>query len=358
MPIMLSPDASPIQAPGKQSFAHQRYGHQIRVASKCGHEIHPSASEHTPWCPACTASLGRAKLDVANKKLVAEGGLHPPEHKRNRRWNLARKGYDNAKQRVERARKMDQLRWEREQAWDDTHQLYNSPPSQAAVLSQYPSLCPACDSMMASYPTSMPEVPVAGYLAWWEQPGALATKHILVPSTPPRPRNQKRKRAQSTEGDLGLRELVQGLRKDMRKMDAHREAWERRWQAEAAVRRKHGLGADFEFQSEFWDAPMPAVVSRRQHQHNKAEARMAERRARGNRGRPKPPRSSLSYSETSEEVQVDQSWWETQAQKKAREAREQEAQAVEQEIQRVAEEVGYLYFVGVEEGMERWKEDV
>ena len=77
---------------------------------------------------------------------------------------------------------------------------------------------------------------------------------------------------------------------------------------------------------------------------------MAERRERGNTPKAKPPRSSLSNSRSSTEIEVDREWVEKMLQDELREELEREAL-------RVREEVGYLYFVGPVHVVEGWKDD-
>jgi hypothetical protein len=346
---MLPPDTLLFSPSKKQPFAHSPHGHQTGTATRCHHEIHPSNPQHTPWCSKCTVSLARAKSDVALQKLVAEGGLRPPGYMRNRRWNKARKGYLIAKQRLEKTRKEDQLRWERERAWDEAHSQLDSHNVQTAVLpNKLPSLCPTCNSLVALYPTTMPEAQPAKYEAWWEKPSALATSHTLVHQTAPRPRNP---RPTHTERDNPLlRRTIQAIRKSMHEHADLRLAWEARNKTEAALRRKHGLG-DMPINNEFWDHPISGYFSRLAHQNNRDQIRSAERRARGNTTRPRPPRSSLSYSETTDDVEVEPGFEETLKEKEEREE-------WERQVRRVAAEVGYLYFVGGGiNGLELWEED-
>ncbi len=271
---------------------------------------------------------------------------------RNRRWNRARKAYLIAKQRLEKTRKEDQLRWERERAWDDAHHRFDSHNIQAAVLpNKLPSLCPICDSLAASYPTTMPEEQAAKYEAWWEKSGALAIPHTPVHRTTPRSRNQNPTPAQTERGNPRLRQTIQAIRKAMHEHADLRLAWEARNKTEAALRRKHGLG-DMPINNDFWDQPLSGYFSRLTYENNRDQFRSAERRARGNMTRPRPPRSSLSYSETTDDVQVDPGFVETLKQKEEREERERQ-------IRKVAGEVGYLYFVGGGiNGLEKWEEDV
>lgn len=349
--MMLTPDVSPDAPDKKLAFPYSFYGHPVRTASKCGHSIHPSSSHHVPWCPQCTLSRARANTDAALKRLASKGGLNPPEHLRNQQWNYARKGYLIAKQRFEKTRRDDQLRWEREQGWDDAHKRSGSRPVQAAVLSQSPSLCAVCDSMSALYPTSVPEAQAAAYVAWWEKTGALNTtsQHQRTPS-----RNQHRKHAKPrrrpAQGSPELLQIIANLRSQTKETLALREAWKARNKTEAAVRRKHGLGPDFEIAAAFWDWPIPGFFSWRQYRCIKEQGRMAERRARGNTARPRPPRSSLSYSETSDDVPFEPGFIETLKQREEREEQERQAR-------KVAGEVGYLYFVGCHGALDLWRDD-
>ncbi|EOA90503.1 hypothetical protein ACJQWK_07437 [Exserohilum turcicum] len=350
MPMMLTPDLSPDTPDKKLSFAHSLSRHPIRIASICGHSIHPSSSEHVPWCPQCILSRARAKTEAALKDLAALGGLKPAKHMRSQQWNSARKGFGMAKQQLEKVRRDDQLRWEKQREWDDAHQQSDSRPAPAAaVLPQSPSLCAVCDSMSASYPTSVPEAQPATYVAWWEQAGA--SRPLESSSTPRHHRHRPCRRAKPREGSTELLRIVTLVRQETRERNALREAWHARNKTEAAVRRKHGLGPDFEIAASFWDWPIPGFFSWRNHRSIKEQGRMAERRARGNTTRPRPPRSSLSYSETPEQVQVAPDFIETLAQREEREE-------LERQTSKVAREVGYLYFVGGGiNGLESWRDD-
>ncbi|EMD58979.1 hypothetical protein GGP41_000525 [Bipolaris sorokiniana] len=364
MPMMLTLEYMPATLDKKQTLPGSFYGHPIRTASKCGHTIHPSNSTHVPWCPRCALSRARARSDAALKKLASQGGLKPPEPMRNQRWNKARKGYFIAKQRFEKTRRVDQLRWEREQLWDDAHRRSDPRSAQAAVLSQSPSLCTICDSMSASYPASVPEAQAAAYnVAWWEKAvAAPITPRPLESSTPPQPPPRPaacttqhwRPPAEPQQGNPELLQIINHHRHQMLQQNALREAWNARNKTEAAVRRKHGLGPDFEIAAAFWDWPIPGFFSWRNYRSIQEQGRMAERRARGNTTRPRPPRSSLSYSESSEQVQVEPEFIETLKQREEREE-------LERQTAKVAGQVGYLYFVGggsSVNGLGIWHDDV
>lgn len=334
---------------GKSRQASQTYyGHPQPQATKCGHVLHPSAPEHTPLCPACITSQAKAKMDSALKGLIAEGGLIPADYMRDRRWQRVKLRYEIANKRQAAARSRDQLRIEREQAWDEAHQRAGS--IQAAAP-QFPSTadCPVCASTIASYSTSLPEPRAEKDVAWWEKSGALVADHVLVPRTPLRPVRSPRV-APKAKGPSALQMIVRNFRRAMMASDAHRRTWELRYRTESAVRRKHSLGEGYHFEPEFWDAPISAYISRQAHQHVKDEQRMAARRARGNTARPRPPRSSLSYSAHTDEVEVDK---ETLEEMEKRE----EMEKLERMARKVGEEVGYLYFIGEVDGLFHWRDD-
>ncbi|KAI4952752.1 hypothetical protein J4E91_003224 [Alternaria rosae] len=196
----------------------------------------------------------------------------------------------------------------------------------------------------------MPEAQPTKYEAWWERPSALATSHTLLHQTTPRSRNQHPTPTQTCRGNPILRQTIADIRKQMHSDAELRRAWEARDKTEAALRRKHGLG-DMPINNEFWDHPISGYFSRLAHQNNREMVRSAERRARGNIARPRPPRSSLSYSETTDDVEVEPGFEETLKEKEEREE-------WERQVRRVAGEVGYLYFVGGGiNGLEQWEED-
>jgi hypothetical protein len=132
--------------------------------------------------------------------------------------------------------------------------------------------------------------------------------------------------------------------------DADQRAWEMRYRTESAVRRKHGLGESFQIEPEFWDAPILASISLHNHQNAVAERRMAERRARGNTSRPPLPRSLLSYTALTEELDVDEETLEAVRMT-------EEHELLERQAQKVAGEVGYLYFVGDINKVLYWRDD-
>jgi hypothetical protein len=343
-PIEFSAAQHKDQPPDRRTY----YGHPKRLASQCCHNIHTSAPEHTPLCPGCVFSRAKRNMDIALNELIAKGGPTPTTCVRDRRWQMARLRYRIAKQRQTEVRKRDQLRVERELAWEEAHQRSHSQPSQAAAIASDFMSCPVCASMAEPYPVDMPKFQTAKDTAWWERPCA-QTDHFLVPRTTPRPVKEPRK-YWAAKGSPKLRQLIQDFRSAMSATDAQRQAWEITYRTETAVRRKHNLDESFHFEPEFWGSPISGLTSRQHYQSILDSQRMAARRARGNAPRPKPPCSSLSYSEHREETAIDE--------KTLEEMRErEEKEYLERETRKVGGEVGYLYFVGAVDGLMEWREE-
>ncbi|RMZ70356.1 hypothetical protein GMOD_00000439 [Pyrenophora seminiperda CCB06] len=342
MPMAYSPDMLATSPRQKQPFASVQYGHRVQFASICGHNIHPSSAEHTPRCSSCAVSEASAKSDVALRLLSIHGGLHPPKNLRNQRWNQARKGYLIAKKRLDRARTDEQLRWEREQAWNHAHERVDFKRVQAAaVLPETFSQCLACDSMVAFYPTNIPEAPVAAYAAWWERPGALITTVPIVrrSRTSSLHHKQNPMHTQTTESNSRLRRIVQDHRKSKREKERLDQGWYSRNTAERAIREKFNIGQDFPIQEDFWDSPLRLMLCHQQREHTRTQKCVAERYERRNQLRPLPPPSPLSQSQLPEDLQVDADFAEKLYEKEEKSRRERQAK-------KVAKEVGYLYFVG------------
>lgn len=288
-------------------------------------------------------------MNAALKGLVAEGGLVPAEDMRDRRWQQAKLRYEVVQKRQAKVRSRDQLREERQQTWDEAHQRFYSTHFQTTTTYQNPAECPICATIVASFPTKFPRTQEAKDVAWWERPSGLVADHLLVPSTPVRRVDTKKKVFQAQPPSV-LRNMVQESRRDMIMTEAYRQTWERRYRTESAIRRKHGLGPECPFPDGFWDVPIGASLARQYYQIRREEERTAERRARGNAPRQRPPRSSLSLSEHSDEVEVDEeelkhTW------------RMEDLVTLERQVMKVREEVGYLYFVGEVDGFWEWEQD-
>jgi hypothetical protein len=136
----------------------------------------------------------------------------------------------------------------------------------------------------------------------------------------------------------------------MSTLEDFRRRWDAQKRIEQAVRRKHGLDQEYAFNPAFWEHPLPEVVCRRNYENIAEHQRLVARRARGNKLRPKPPRSSLSVSEVAEEVQMDEN-------QLGEMRRAEKAAEFEKMVYRVSREVSYLYFVGSMDSMEEWSDD-
>jgi hypothetical protein len=289
-------------------------------------------------------------MNLALQGLIVEGGLTPVEHMRDRRWQRAKMRYEIMKQQQAKVRNRNQLREEREQAWEEAHQRSDLWRSRATMTFTEPAQCPVCAAIMARYLVEFPVLQGAREVAWWERPGGLVAHHILVRRTPLRPVWQARQSLHTSKGSPVLRTMIREFRKAMAISDAHKRVWEARYRTECAVRRKYSLGEKHHFQPNFWDEPISASLSRQYYKQTKDNERMAERQARGNTPRPKPPRSSLSYSERSDDIETDKTLLEEMWKTEELESRERQAR-------KIGEEVGYLFFIGEVDGLNEWRED-
>jgi hypothetical protein len=326
------------------------YGHPKRQATKCRHLIHPSASQHTPLCPDCITSRINTAMDLALQGLVTEGGLARVEHMRDRRWQRAKLRYEVMKQRQAKIRSRNQLREEREQAWEEAHQRSDLGRSWALMTFTEPAKCPVCATTLARYPIDYSVPQEAREVTWWERPGGLVAHHILVRRTPSRPVQQARQSLCMIKSSPVLRTMIREFRKAMAISDRHKEMWETRYRTQCVVRRKHTRGEGYTFKPNFWDDPISASLSLYFYQQSKDNQRIVERQARGDTLRPKPPRSSLSYSERSDDIETDESvleqMWKTE-----------ELEIQERQARKIGEEIGYLYLVGKVDGLDEWRRD-
>ncbi|KAF2028801.1 hypothetical protein EK21DRAFT_101548 [Setomelanomma holmii] len=331
-------DTSTMQNEGGPRNQGTFYGHPNRYATKCAHHLHPSTPQHTPLCPACISSRAKSSMNLALKGLVAEGGLVPPDYFRDRRWNQAK------------LRNTAQLREEREQTWEESHQRYYSQRVQTGAPFQHPAECPVCASSIARFPTKVSEVAITKDIAWWERASTTADDYIAKPRQPYNAVRPARLDRNSLEGSSVLRPMIRQFRNVKAASEAQRKARETKYRTESAVRRKHSLDGGYHFDADFWDAPISAHLSRQAYQCALENQRMAERRARGNVPRPRPPRSSLSYSEHTDDLDIDKRILEDMSSK-------EEMEMLEREARKIGEEVGYLYFVGEIDGLHDWRED-
>jgi hypothetical protein len=325
------------------------YGHPWRKATKCEHIIHACASQHTPLCPACISSQSKAGTNLALKDFLEEGGLNPGKHMRDRRWQRAKQRYEIMKQRQEKVRSRDQLREEREQAWEEAHQRFNLEPLQATTTARECAECPACAAMKGECSTEWAATHIEREVTWWEQPGGLAD-HILVRNSPSPPVRPAQQALRTRKGSLRMKTTIRDSRREMAESNAYRHLWEARYRTESMVRRKHSLSEEHRFRPEYWDAPISAALSRHAYRKAQRDDREDKRKERGYTKCPRPPRSSLSQVERSEEIQLDQALLDQMRQTEERER-------LERRIKRVGEEVGYLYFVGEVDGLEEWSDD-
>jgi hypothetical protein len=323
---------------------HTHYGHRERQATRCSHWMHPTAPYRAPLCPSCVTGRINGTLDVALGALRVAGGAEPPEDERNQQWRRAKLRYDIAKQRQSRNRVLNQLREEREQAWEEAHRRYSSQWPQDIVPAHDFVECPACASM-TRYPDRFVRIQPPAYATWWEQSGGLVFRHTLATSALKRPGREQRK-PQEARGPSFIRELIQDSRQNMLSEDT-----ERRCRIELMLRRKFNLDSSFDFPAHFWETPISDSDSRRIYRERRDNELYSAYRARGNALLPIPPRSSLSHCELSEDVETDQDeleqMWVSER-----------AAALEQKAWRVGEQVGYLYFVGDDfDGLFDWRDD-
>ncbi|KAF9692724.1 hypothetical protein EKO04_009077 [Ascochyta lentis] len=325
------------------------FDHPERLARKCKHIIHPSSSAHTPWCPQCVISAAQAGIEKAEKRLEAEGGVDAPRYMRDRAWNVARLQQIAAIKRVEKTKKGDQLRHEREEVWESTHQQY---VAQYGLFPPGPllhSACVVCTAMKEPYQLDEKQA-TTSRMVWWEQQGALVADrtNILPRST----MDIKHPRQPKAKCPSYLREFIQSCRKATTVSEVHRRAWEERCKTERAVRRKYDLPDDFDIDPEFFANPISASHARHHHRQIKDGQQAAERRANRYKRRTegyRHSRSSLALSELAGDVDNTN----VEALKSV------EAEAELQHLASVeASEVGYLYFVGDVDGFEDWMDDV
>ncbi|KAH7380441.1 hypothetical protein DE146DRAFT_625111 [Phaeosphaeria sp. MPI-PUGE-AT-0046c] len=329
---------------------HTHYGHPKRQATRCGHLMHPTAPYHTPLCPACITSRAKGTMDAALAALVVAGGPMPSADARSQRWQRAKLGYDIAKQRQAEIRSRNQLREEREQTWEETHQRLDSQQdSQAAAAPLGFVGCPACISM-TKFPTKFVRIQAAKDVTWWEQPGGLVVEHVFQLNTPER-YGRAQHRLQRATTPSKFRDWIREMRKFTAADDARRQTWEARYRTESMIRQKFNIDSGCHFPSEFWDTPISAHRCLHAYQEAKDNERMSARRARGSAPRPNPPRSTLSYSELSEDIDINQDEleqiWKTE-----------QTSELERQARKVGDQVGYLYFVGDDfDGLFEWRED-
>jgi hypothetical protein len=281
--------------------------------------------------------------------VLNAGGLDRSWELRDREWVNARVVYYIACRNLEKARKRDQLRWEREHFWDELHLRTEFEHIDKDRRPDERSGCSTCSSVFsAKFPTFGERVDNS--LAWWDCPSALASPPEAKIPVQSRFRRKKR----TTMGSPSMRDMIHSLRTALLTATSEQQMWETRYKTESVIRRKHGLGSENQFEPNFWDSPISGLTVKDYFEQALAMRRMAERRARGNTPRPRLPRSSLSQCEFSEAIVMDEELREAM---RLREAAD-ELEKVEREARRAGEEVGYLYLVGIVDGLERWRDEV
>lgn len=323
---------------------HTHYGHRERQATRCGHWMHPSAPYRTPLCPSCITYRVNGTRDAALGALMVAGGPEPPEDERNQQWRIAKMRYDVSVQRQSRNRVLNQLREEREQAWEDTHQQFSSQWSQEIILPHDFVECPACASMTGN-PERTVRIQLPRDITWWEQTDQRVIDPTLAANAPRRS-GRGHQRPQEARGSPFIRELIQDSRLNM--VGGYSET---RLRDEWVLRRKFNIDSSFDFAPDFWDRRFPESEFRRIYREAKQKESYAAYRARGCRPRPIPPRSSLSQCELSESIEIDQNELEQMK-------RMEQAEALGRKAWKVGEQVGYLYFVGDHfDGLFDWRDD-
>lgn len=328
--------------------------HPQQTASICKHDIHPSSPAHTPWCPQCITSAARASHDKAQKRLEAEGGVDPPAYMRDRVWNVARLQYVVTKRRVEEKAKRDQLRQGREEMWKEAHQRYLAQYGLFPPDSLLLTACVVCATIMEAHEVAKTPTTVST-MPWWERQGALVADKFLVPNTAPQPTMGRERRPKPKEKRPSwLRDLIRSHREMASASDMDRRERENRCTTERALRRKYNLPDYFEINSEMLADPMPAAHALHHHRKLQDSQYLAQRHANRKMRRVegyKPCRSPLALTELAADVMLDDLEME----------RLRRAEA-DTELERLANiaatEVGYLYFVGDNDGLEDWWDDV
>lgn len=323
---------------------HTHYSHRERQATKCRHWMHPTSPSRTPLCPSCITSRVNGMLDAALGALRVAGGPEPPKDERNQLWRRAKLRYDIAKQRQSQNRVRNQLREEREQAWEDVHQRFSSQWPQEIIPAHDFVECPGCASMSRN-PDRFVRVQPPTHVTWWEQAGGLAVNRTLATDATRRP-SRGQQRPQPARSPSLVRELIQDSRQNMVSQDT-----ETRSRIELVLRRKFNVDSRDDFPPYFWERPICGSDCRRIYRDRKDNERYCAYRARGNTLRPIPPPTSLSHCELSEDIEIDQDELEQMR-------RVEQAEALERKAWRVGEQVGYLYFVGDDfDGLFDWRDD-
>lgn len=82
-----------------------RYSHPERLASRCGHRLHPS-SPRFPYCMRCILSKAKDRLFEAHLRFQKLGGLSAPADVRDRTWHRAHLVQKLAERQIGRASRL------------------------------------------------------------------------------------------------------------------------------------------------------------------------------------------------------------------------------------------------------------
>ncbi|KAF2728022.1 hypothetical protein EJ04DRAFT_528965 [Polyplosphaeria fusca] len=179
-------------------------------------------------------------------------------------------------------------------------------------------------------------------LAWWDRPGGLVTASP-PPTTPRRQHQQERK-------PVPMRpESTRNFWSEHRRQGHEAKEVLRRESIENALRRRYNLGAEFQFPPEFFDVPLSSTAALNNYREAMNAKSSEERQARQSRLRDLPGSSPLREAKSAndldpDEVEMHQAFQETLT-----------SGSMDKAAARVREEVGYLYFVGVDAW--GWKDD-
>lgn len=331
-----------------------RPNHPERAAILCKHIMHPSAPPRAPLCPQCVISAAQTDLERARKKLEAEGGADAPAYMRDRAWNAARLQYASIKRRAKKTMQKDWWRQERERLWDEAHKWHLAQHGEIHADLGFTSPCIVCATLKKqSQRYGKLIVPLT--TPWWEREGALMEEVIVVPETPSRllaktPHPLQLRARQPSY----LADLIKSWRSMRTVSDEQRRIWEDRCKLDRAIRRKYDLPDDYELEPEILAHPLPASHARYHHRQIQNHEHAAERRVNRHKRSAedyKPSRSSLALSELANDVKVDGAELE-------RLRLEGEAAELRRLAGVTATEVGYLYFVGETDLLERWRDDL
>jgi hypothetical protein len=220
-----------------------RYHHPQKLATICGHEIHASAPDHTPYCPWCVLTSANQKVEEASETLLQNGGQTPPGNQRDGNWKKAKLTYNVAVRRVEKMRKKDQLRWERELAWDEAHLQADIATIEEDRSSESEMGCSSCVSAAIQnaerfHAGSQPGKLIYTDIAWWERPDALVAEE--GPSTPPRTPQKKGgahhvRNPYLPKGSPNMRRAIRGYRAALLRHEREQEVLEMRYRTELYV---------------------------------------------------------------------------------------------------------------------------